>query len=47
MRVESRRLTSNGQWYRLVVMTFNVYFCVAVVLGIGFGELLFGRHGRR
>ncbi|KAG7562222.1 hypothetical protein FFLO_02308 [Filobasidium floriforme] len=31
----------------LVVMTFNVWFCVSVVLGIGFGELLFGRHGRR
>lgn len=35
-----------GNWYRLVVMTFNLWFITAIVLGIGFGELLFGRHGR-
>jgi hypothetical protein len=27
-------------------MTFNVWFFTAIILGIGCGELLFGRYGR-
>jgi len=35
-----------GALFRLVIMTFNVWFFTAIILGIGCGELLFGRYGR-
>jgi hypothetical protein len=34
-----------GISFRLVVMSFNIWWIISVVLGAGVGEMLFGRFG--